>query len=384
MSSGADGDSNRAGACPQCLRRAWLLGELSPLLDYHRGRRGRLAELLALSDEDLIDALAGSRRRQLRDRHREALDASPPARACSSPLCRHDPRFPAALDHAAAPPLLNVAGGIERLATLMRAPAVALLGGAEASDYGVAMAASLARGLAASGVTVMTGLADAIGRAAQQGALEAGSGAVSVLGDGLEAPRRGERMALYGRVVSSGCAVSELPGECRGRGWGAAAAERIVVGLAQATVVIEARDGVESLAAAGMARSLGRVLGAVPGPVTSPLSAGPHALLADGAILIRGAGDILELLYDAAGTGPARASSAAGPPLEPGLARVLGAVGAGADTVDRLAAAVAAGPGEILVALGELEVRGLLRRSAEGRYLRRDPETPQIRSEPTR
>src|ERR1035441_1547382 len=82
-----------AGACASCLRRSWLLSELSGPLDCCAGDRGRLLELLGLDDADLLHALAGRRRAELMSRYREP-DAS--ASECGrevDALCRHDERY---------------------------------------------------------------------------------------------------------------------------------------------------------------------------------------------------------------------------------------------------------------------------------------------------
>ncbi len=328
--------------------------------------------------------MAGRRAGELRSRY-ERFDVGEPAHAGSADgaesTCRHRRGYPAALSGPAAPRMLSVAGGAARLAKLTAAPVVAILGSRTASDYGMEMARSLARGLAASGVTVTAGLTDGIAVAAHAGALEGAGASVAVLGGGLGVSCPARRRSLYERLTRAGCAVSELPWDCRGRRWGQLASERIVVELATVSVLIEAEHTPGDLAGARMARALGRTVAAVPGRVTSPLSRGTHALLLDGASLIRGARDVLELLYPIGAPRPcAQARSAAGaalePPagLEPRLKATLELVGAGCDTPDRLArAGVGANAAELLLALSELEVMGLLARGDGGRYVPRHP-----------
>jgi DNA processing protein len=331
-----------------------------------------------LSDVELIEALAGRRRASLRVRHAAFAAEQANRRGGGEAVCRHDAHLPRALHGAAAPWMLNVAGGAARLARLAGAPVVVLLGSARASDYGREMARSLARGLAASGVTVASGLTDGIAAATHAGAQDARCASIAVLGGGLNASCAARWQRLYGRLTSNGCAVSELPRDCPGRRWGQAAAERIVVGLGDLVIVIEARESPRELAAAHTARALGRPLAALPGRVTSPLSSGPHALLIEGASPIRGAEDVLELLYRGAGTParrkplPRRGDGGRGGSvdLEPHLRAILDLVGMGADTPDRLAAA-GAKPNGLLLALTELELRGLLARGENGRYLPR-------------
>jgi DNA processing protein len=399
-------------ACPACLRRGWLLSKLSGVLDRCARDRARLLELLALADDELIAAVAGRRAAEVRAaygrfeashpqhgpglargcRRGSGLEPAPVHNRTGEPqlqaICRHGHLYPRALSGSGAPQMLTVRGGAERLARLTTAPVVAILGSRAPSDYGREAARGLARGLAASGVTVAAGLADGIAAAALAGAQEAGGHAVAVLGDGLGVACPPRLRPLYERVTRSGCAVSELPCDCAGRRWGQLASARIVAGLAPLSVVVEAHETPEELAAAAVAKSLGRALAAVPGRVSSPLSRGPNALLMDGASLVRGPRDVLELLYTL-GTprpsDPTSATAAARPPvaccdgdadrhpgMRPALLAVLERVGAGYDTPDKLARA-GVDSRELLPALSELELTGLLTRGDGGRYLPRDP-----------
>ncbi|HYM55244.1 MAG TPA: DNA-processing protein DprA, partial [Solirubrobacteraceae bacterium] len=331
----------------------------------------RLVELLALQDGELLAALGGRRRAELTARY-ERFDPGELRRGQDvEAVCRHDSRYPRMLSGRAAPRMLNVAGGVGRLRELVAAPVVALVGSRSASDYGMEVARSLARGLTASGVTVTGLLADGIARAAHAGALEARGGTVAVVGGGLDVTCPARTRPLYARVRRSGCAVSELPCDCRGRRWGTPAGERIVAELATLTVVVEAEETPRDLAAARMAMALGRPVAALPGRVTSPLSRGAHALLMDGAHLMRGPQDALELLYGL-GARPAAAETRrdAHARLEPRLQATLERVGAGSDTPETLAGD-GEDAGEVLLALSELELMGLLARGDGGRYVPR-------------
>ena len=273
--------------------------------------------------------------------------------------------------------MLEVLGATGRFATLAEAPVVAVVGAHCASDYGMAVARSLARGLAVSGVSVAAGLTDGIAVAAHGGCADGGGRGIAVMGSGLGVACPARRRPLFERLLQHGCAVSELPWECRGRRWGQLASERIVVALAELTVVVEADESSSDLAAARFAHGLGRPVAAVPGRVTSPLSRGTHALLLDGASLVRDAQDVLDLLY--AGAQPStlsadargvEASAIGGTGAR--LQRTLERVGAGCDTPDKLARA-GADPDGILLALSELELAGLLMRGDGGRYVPSDP-----------
>ena len=355
--------------CRGCARRGWLLARLSASLDYAHSDLPRLIELLSLEDEPLLDALAGRRRETLRSGYEAFAIAGGECGAGAERICRHDRGYPDALRNAAAPPMLNVRGGAARLRELVARPAVAVVGTRKPSDYGLEVAASLGRGLAASGLTVVAGLTDGVARAAHEGVLEASGRSIAVAGGGLDAARRGRHRSLIERLGADGCIVSELPCDCEGRRWAQLASERIVARLAQLTVVVEARDSARDLACPWIARAVGRAVAAVPGRVSSRSSRGTNALLAEGAPVVRGAEDVLELLH-ARPAGERPPTEPEVRHLDPRLAEVLERVGEGRDSPDLLVDADG-GAGEMLLALSELELLGLLTRGHGGRYVPR-------------
>jgi DNA processing protein len=367
--------TDEQGACGRCLRRSWLLAMLSARLDSRCRDQGRLSEVLALGDEELLQAIGGRRRAELKARYAQFQPTAIRRAHGLEAVCRHDRRYPRTLTGVGAPRMLNVAGGVDRLRRLTAAPTVAIVGSRMASDYGMEMAKSLARGLAVSGVTVTSALTDGIAVAAHAGALEVDAATVAVLGGGLDVACPAKRRSLYERVRQRGCAVAELPSGCAARRWGQLASERIIAGLARLTVVVEAEESAGQLAVARLAQALRKTVAAVPGRVTSPASQGTHALLMEGAHMVRGPQDALELLSGVPPSPTAEATPAvvkrAQAELEPSLQTTLERVGAGRDTPDRLAGAAEDGA-EVLLALSELELMGLLARGDGGRYVPRN------------
>jgi DNA processing protein len=364
-------------ACPECLRRGRLLGALSGRLEYRGRAPDRLAALLALDDERLIRALGGKDAEELLIEHAQLDPAAMSTPEGVERICRHERRYPRELrEGAGMPSLLHVAGGIERLRALLAEPTVAIVGTRAASDYGMEVAHGLARGLAASGVTVMSGLADGIAAAAHAGALEIGGPTVTVTAGGVDVCHPARRGALQRRIQASGCLLSEMPCGERPRGWCHTARARIVVALAGMVIVVEARDSTGELVHAQLARSTGRLLAAVPGRVGSARSEGSHVLLREGALLVRGPGDVLDALCElrprASGPPPpqARQPAVRKRPLEARLQAILDHVGAGRDTLSKLLAAGCAEQ-KTLVALAELELEERLIRGDGGRYLPR-------------
>jgi DNA processing protein len=362
-----------AGACSECLRDAWLLGQLSARLAYCARDPERLLGLLALSGEGLIQAIGGRWRESLRARYAQPEAAGLPAAAGVERICRHDSRYPRALERREdAPRVLHVAGGTARLETLLDAPTVAIVGTARASDYGMEVAHGLARALAASGITVVSALAEGVPAAAHLGALDAPGPTLTVAAGGVDVPHPVSWRALFGRLSADGCVVAELPCGCPARRWCHPARARTVAALARLVVVVEAGEDSGELLAARLAAAAGVVVAAVPGRVWAPGARGPHMLLREGAVLVRGPEDVLDALYGVGGTGAKGATGSrdaggkARPALGPRLRAVLDEVGAGRDTVPRL---TGGGTPEVLRALAELECTGVLVRGDRGRYL---------------
>ncbi len=365
-------------ACADCLRRGWLLAELGGVLDCNYRADGRLLELLALDDGELIAALGGRRRDELRRRH-AAFELPRSSDGCDvAAVCRHDERFPPRGREAGGVAALYVrgSGGGERLRALGARPIVAFVGRApSASDYGTVVAASFARSLAAAGVTVAAGLYGGVGPAALDGALALDGAALGVVAGGLDTGVPARARTLAERLTRSGCAVAELPAGTPRRRWTALASERLLATVADVVLVVESDASPNALAGACAASALGRTVAAVPGRIGARASCGPHALLRDGASLTTCASDVLDLLCDVdrrAAAAEERERTHAYDGLDATLRDVLERVGAGADTPGRLLEA-GGDATQLLRVLGELELMGLLARGDGGRYVTRDP-----------
>lgn len=366
-------------ACDDCLRRAWLLGDLAG----HIERGPRRTEALALASPDLIAAFGGSERATIRDRHarfdaRRARDAVTAAGLTS--CCPHHPSYPEPLGDLSDPPAaLFVAGRLETLAVLGvdegAVPAVGIVGARRCAGEGEEVAHALGHDLAEAGVCVVSGLALGIDSAAHRGAVAApqarplrpGGPTIAVLAGGADVIYPPSARGLYARILEVGCALSEMPPGVRPRKWSFPARNRIIAALSQMTVVVQARERSGSLITADLAMQLGRPVGAVPGPVTRALSHGANALLHDGAHVIRDARDVLDVMLPGYQPGPRPAPQLT---LEPELASALDAIEAGCTTAGEVAAARCHSGATALTALTRLELLGLVRRDPAGRYLR--------------
>jgi DNA processing protein len=267
--------------------------------------------------------------------------------------------------------MLHVVGGRERLAKLTAKPAVAIVGSQRPTDYGMEMARSLARGLAASGVTVISGLANGIAAAAHAGALEVDEPSVMVMAGGVEVIKPTSRRGLYERVTTSGCAVAELPCEFQQQRWCEPARARTVAGLARLTIVVEADEDPREMVAARAAQALGQTVAALPGRVTSPVSRGANKLLMEDAPMVRGPADALNLLNGLSWPHGRRLDLPETAQLEPRLQAILEQVGAGNDTPGKLTS-TGKDAEETMLGLTELELMGLLARGDGDRYVPRE------------
>jgi DNA processing protein len=274
-------------------------------------------------------------------------------------LPRSDPRFPALLRAIHDPPPgLFLRGGAA--VELLRQPAVAIVGARACSSYGSHVARTTARDLTAAGLLVVSGLARGIDGEAHRGALDAGGPTVAVLGCGVDRDYPASHRALAARVAESGLIVSEYPPGVEPAPWRFPARNRIVAGLALATVVVEARDASGALITADLALEEGREVFAVPGEITSALSAGANALLRLGASPLTSSTDVLDAL------GVARLARAP-PDVSAEAATVLAALRDGASEADSLARSTGLAAGLLAAALGELELAGLASQ-ADGVY----------------
>jgi DNA processing protein len=349
------------------VRRAWLLGALNARLEYRGRAPERLAALLALGDEELIRAVAGPEAERLLEEHAAFDPAAGPLPANVERVCRHDRVYPDALrEETGMPSVLHTTGELDQLRALLAAPTVAIVGTRAASDYGLEVAHGLARSLAASGVTVVGEFADGIGAAALAGALDGCGHPIAVAAGGVDVCHPARRRALHNRLDKHGSTLAELPCGLRPRSWCHTARVRIVVGLALGVILVEARHATTPLLHAQLARRLHRVLGAVPGRIGSPLAAGPHALLREGALLIRGSQDALDGMC-----GRAKLTAMTLPPAHDRPERiVLDHIARGCDTVTKLVAAGYTEP-HTVQALAALELSGAIVRGDGGRYMPR-------------
>lgn len=196
-------------------------------------------------------------------------------------ISKESPEYPQKLLHyEGMPEILYVRGTLPD----PRRPAVAIVGARAASPYGRMQAFRYARRLSEEGVQILSGMAYGIDTEAHRGALEGEGGTWAVLGNGVDICYPSGNRALYQRILREKCGIlSEQPTGTRARNYFFPARNRIISGLADLVVIVEAREKSGSLITAQWALDQGKSVFAIPGPVTEELSMGCNKLIYDGA-----------------------------------------------------------------------------------------------------
>ena len=204
-------------------------------------------------------------------------------------------------------------------------------------------------------MVVVSGLARGVDGWAHRGCLEAGGETVAVLGCGIDRDYPRAHAGLAREVGERGLLVAEYPPGVAPAPWRFPARNRIVAGLAVATVVVEARERSGALITADLALEEGREVLTVPGEITSALSTGSNALLRLGATPVTSPADVLEAIgVEPPTSEPDRPASGTA------AAQALSALENGASSVDEIARATGMTPGAVAAALVELELGGLV------------------------
>ncbi len=204
-------------------------------------------------------------------------------------VCRKDNAYPELLKQIPDPPVLLYARGD---LNLLRKPQIAIVGSRRCTPGGAQNAFDLAAQCAASGLVVTSGMALGIDAAAHSGALQVGGGTIAVMGTGLDKIYPHKNRKLAEQIIDQGLILSEFPFGTVARPANFPQRNRIISGLAIATLVIEATQRSGSLITARLAAEQGREVLAIPGSIHNPQAHGCHQLIRDGATLIETAEDI--------------------------------------------------------------------------------------------
>ncbi len=301
------------------------------------------------------------------------------------------PLYPSALLDTADPPLLLYLLGPERFLNpnapaLSAAHCIAIVGSRNPTAQGQTNAKAFAQALRASGLTIVSGLALGVDAAAHEGALADATGdsatpaTIAVVGTGLDRVYPSRHRELAHRIAAHGLLMSEYPLGTPPLAANFPKRNRIISGLSQGTLVVEAAPASGSLITARMAAEQGREVFAIPGSIHAPQSRGCHALIRQGAKLVESAQDVLEELHLPAAPG---SRTDAKPGTDVGTdnsvtiestaaceSPLLTALGFDPVGLDTLVARTGLDTATLLVQLLELELDGVVARLPGGLFQR--------------
>ena len=317
----------------------------------------------------------------------EGADPQGPARAV---ITLGDARYPQSLLDTEDPPLLMYLMGAARLVAQNPFPTgrcLAVVGSRNPTAQGADNARLFSRALRGAGFTIVSGLALGVDAAAHEGALDVSSdpfaeatpATIAVVGTGLDRVYPRKNLDLAHRIAAHGVLVSEYPLGTPPLAANFPKRNRIISGLSQGTLVVEAALASGSLITARMAAEQGREIFAIPGSIHAPQSRGCHALIRQGAKLVESAQDVLEELRMPPAAGKQSASSGAAVLDEEGSRDIdtretesplLQALGFDPMGVDALVARTGMDAASLQVELLELELDGHVARLPGGLYQR--------------
>ncbi len=301
-------------------KRGWIALQMVPGLGPVMGRR--LIERFG-SPEGVFRASAEDLRGlpRLPERVRQAIASGPDDRKIEHSLAvmrrlgawiitLQDPEYPTFLREIHDPPLCLYGCGDPGC---LDRPGVAVVGSRRPTSYGLKIARVITADVARAGMVIISGLAQGIDTVAHRSACDAGGMTIAVKGCGIDVAYPRSNTELVKDVVRKGAVVTEFPVGTAPEPRNFPGRNRIISGLSKGVLVVEAGLKSGSLITASYALDQGRSVMAVPGPVASPMSAGTHWLIKQGARLVESAIDVFdELGHPAMEDGPAPATAGGG------------------------------------------------------------------------
>jgi DNA processing protein len=280
------------------------------------------------------------------------------------------------------PPVLYYRGVVQPLENLGIQPLVAIVGTRDPSDYGKRWTRKISIILAKKGFTIVSGMAEGIDTEAHHACLETGGRTVAVFGTGVDIIYPPRNQKLYEQILGNGLALSEYPDGTGPNRAHFPSRNRIIAGLSRAVLVMEAPTKSGALITARLANEFCRDVYALPGSLDNVRSHGCLGLLSKGAHLILNEGYLLEVLT---GMPPVDAGNLAAlplfaqaqpsnqppiPDLAPELQQVMDAMSSEPKTLDLVVQHAGLPSPEVLSALLQLELMGLVTQLPGMRYQR--------------
>lgn len=262
------------------------------------------------------------------------------------------------------PPVLYIKGSLEA-----EFPGVALVGSRRSTRYGEKVAFELACELVKRGVVIVSGLALGIDRNSHLGAIKCGGRTVGVLGSGHDFNYPYQNSDLYRQIPDRGAVISEFWLDMPPRAGNFPRRNRIISGLCQGVVVVEAAERSGALITANLALDQNRQVFAVPGNIDRPNSVGCNNLIREGAVPVTSAADIISHLYSQLESAEGEESVIIPPDLTPLEKEIIRIFNRERELVlEELISLTGREAGEISTVLLKLEMKGLLSRRAGGKY----------------
>ena len=227
--------------------------------------------------------------------HKDLHEAGDILRTCTDDgihICTyHDALYPARLKSIADPPLVLYYKGY--LPDLSSVPVISVVGTRKASVYGLNIARKMGSQIAKCGGIVVSGLASGIDAAAMSGALTAGGCTIGILGNGVDIVYPVINRGIFADTERHGCLISEFPPGTPPYRWNFPKRNRVISGIANGVLIVEAPEASGALITARAAAEQGRDVFVVPGNVDVDTCIGSNALLRDGAIAVRNGWDVV-------------------------------------------------------------------------------------------
>lgn len=269
------------------------------------------------------------------------------------------------------PPLLYAKGNLQ----ILKRPAMAIVGSRHATAQGETTAENFAESLCRAGLAVVSGLALGIDGAAHRGALKADGATIAVVGTGLDIVYPAKHKALAHQIAQHGLLLSEYALGTPSINYNFPRRNRIISGLSEGCLVVEANVDSGSLITAKLAIEQGREVFAIPGSIHSPVSKGCHALIKQGAKLVESTDDILSELRHIRLPNASLADSPNGlipnwTNLPSEASPVLACMGFDPIFAEQIAARSGLTPGEVSTMLTLLELEGVVSHLANGQFQR--------------
>lgn len=278
-----------------------------------------------------------------------------------------DAAYPRKLLDTPDPPTILYARG---RTDLLNAPAFAIVGSRNATPQGESNAQAFAAALSNAGLAIISGLALGIDAAAHRGGMREQGSTIAVIGTGIDRIYPARNQDLAREIAAQGVIISEFPLGTPALKENFPRRNRLISGLAQGCLVVEAAERSGSLITARLAGEQGRDVFAIPGSIHSPLSKGCHKLIKQGAKLVDDARDILDEL-GMSGAPPEKAAAAQ--PSDAQASKLLDCLAYDSCDVDTLAARSGLTAERLYAILLQLELDGRIASLPGGRFQRIGP-----------